>query len=602
MKYLYVTIRVVVTALILLSCTANRPSSAPAQEAASLEEIKFNLFSVRENTYPVAVQFLVDNSNSVESECGGVGKSRYDFLNYLLDIFRTIPESVSNASLQNFHVGVSTFGNSFGEYISVVNPADSFRLDFPTLSNSGDLGGTQSFSRAIQGAIDELYSVSVEKRYLIVVTDGKFSSEDPSEVSEVMKKIGDDDNFYAYISLFCSDHKGSWGEVNDVDVFDSLAKSAIKLLGDLRAFLPLNSVLLSPESNQEIINVNGYYNSSSFLFWSADSQQKLKIVSKAAKNFWYVASGDKEEVNNPPEKCKPHTFTLNSLPPSNWLLFVKHKTFTEFDVSMSSFPDGEINVVNNTPIDLHFEIASPDGADLGEWEDCFSAQTSWVADLSNGVVPDQKSCPDIQHLCLSSADKKLYAGTVWKPQFSTIGKVVLRFKLNALNENDEGDPVSWMGETIPFEIKFKPKYDEDNSSEIAWDGALAEKVFAFEDVATPDLINLYLVSEIDLDGNSCPYPTYTSGNIKTYRIELSRPCDLDDAETVGVACASRTSSTALTHLYTFRFTHNVISNCQYSKLYFDWPSGKSQKETTWECDDIRSGKPCKEVAKPDFLP
>lgn len=591
--------QIAIIALILVACDTPTPISTTPSDSADVEGIDFDITLARENLYPTAIQFLIDDSGSVESECGGLGESRYDFVNFILDIFRTSPETTS----QNLYVGVSSFGNVIEKYTSLVD-TQLFNFAFPTISKPSILGGSQNFSGAIQKSIEELSLLPVEKRYLIIVTDGKYSSESAEQVKTIVGQIADEENLFIYASLLCTDFKSDWNNIDKVDVFDSLDESAVKLLGDLDDFLPLNSILMSSENYQYSITVQGYYTSSSFLFWNAHNQKKIKIGDSVINDYWVVEAGVKKDISILPiNECPQHIYTVeNSLPAHNWLLFIKRVTFQGFDISLIPLSANKIEIVNNIPINLRLVISSKEGKDLGKWKDCFSAQTTWASsdNSGNGVVVDYMSCIDVQHLCLSSMGENLYAEFEWMPQFSTIGKITLTVKLDA--KADDSDFTGWIGSTDPLNAKFKPMYYVNNSIETDLEQQFVRKKFVFMNIISPDLVNLYLVSQGDLDGNNCPFPFDPMADSKVYRVNLIQNCDLSNLINTDKACSSYLYQKALEYVYTFTSSSNVISKCQFTQLYFDWQPSENQMETTWRCNNFQTSKICEEVHRPSFLP
>lgn len=597
--------RIALIFLIFSACGHPPSPPPPIVNSKDKEVIDFELVPYNVDLYPIAIQFLIDDSTSIDYECNGIGLSRYDFVNFVFDVFRVSPE----ASWKNLYVGASSFGDKATDYLSLID-IQQFNSAFQTVGELNGLGTNQNFSDAIQKSINDLYSIPVESRYLIVVTDGKFSNETPDQAGLVLQQIANDRDFHVFTALFCPDFAYNWDDMKGVEVFDSLDKFAIRLFNDLDGYLPANSILASPENSRIPIVVHGFYTSSTFLFWNGHDRQKIKIADPIISDFWEIETGDKKDIAMLPVSsgCPNRTFNLiDPLPVGSWLLFVKRGTFKGFDVSITTSQE-KVEIINGIPSNFYLEITSKDKTNLKRWEDCFSAQITWtLSDGSgNGILINNNPCVDIQHICLYSdgnSDDFLYSEVQWTPNFHTIGKVKLTVNLDA-KSGEDGGFAGWQGSPPPFDVKIKPLYKGNSTS--ALDGKYFQKEFVFEDVFSPNSIALYLVSNVDTETfkeKSCPFPTSIAANPKVYKVDIVPSCNMSNLNpNKDSVCATSTRQDTFSYAYTFVLHSNVTNSC-YEQLYFDWQSDINQKDTLWKCDNLQGDAICtEEKVKPQFLP
>lgn len=610
MKRLFFINATIFIVLVIVSCGSATPDGTLTTPNEPPRENNLTLTPVL-NTMPeiTQVEFLIDNSNSVEDETKGgcgkkLGEGRFDFARFITRIFRdSIPVKYS----QNLYIGVSTFGD---KYTSLLSPT---AVNTPILipMENAPTNNTR-YTIGIQGALSKMYDQDqiVQTRYLVIITDGETETESVETVEAELKKQTNnhnDPNLHIYIALLCPRKSQVWFDkihhLDVADVFVGLESVTQHLFGDLNGFLPVNGVLILPANNQNIVEVAGYATSVNFSYWTADTvpSNYLGIYNNNgtfSRSLIGLENYPYQDVY-PLPGCPPHSFRIDPPPSSNWFLFVQPRTFQNLKLLMKSSNGGSIEIVNDDPLNFQFEISNLlSDEDLSKWKDCFSAQLIWATSNQSNQVNGEVnfvSCEGIQLLC--------YTETQWSPEFTDMGDMEIKIKLKAL------DDTAWENESKTFPIKFRAEYNTFNSTPFTVnDLQIGQKDFIFRDVSSTSQIDIYLVSSTSqLDNDSCPNLTHIVNGLKAHQLMPipAQQCDfanLSDTPEGNRVCISYSNQAPLKYVYTLHIYDRITkADCQYDQLYFKWHSGENTKEITWWCDFLQD-KDCIRVSKPTIIP
>ncbi len=174
-----------VTAILPSPMGVSTPLSTSSEIAPSV--------SVSPNS--TVVEFLVDKSGSVDENCGEVGKKRFEFVNYMLDILRRNAYSSSDPSGAKLYVGMAQFGTDFNSNQGPISIEDLDKnyIFLPDKEGTNDT----EYATGIQKAISSMMKIDAKEKNLIIFTDGEFESDSISEIYEtVTPHLGEGLNIY----------------------------------------------------------------------------------------------------------------------------------------------------------------------------------------------------------------------------------------------------------------------------------------------------------------------------------------------------------------------------------------------------------------------
>lgn len=593
MKYLLINV-LFFFALTITSCATPTPVSTQVISDLKTEKDVLILAPVQKTMLEsIYIEFLIDNSNSVESESNGgcgkrLGEKRFDFVRFITGAFR---DAIPANYLQNLYVGVSTFDSQYRSLLSPTSMDNIF-----SIPNPGQPTSTTRYTIGIQGALKEIDSTNKilqkQNRYLIIITDGETETESVENVESEIKKYKDP-NLHIYTALLCDKNSRVWFDTIDpldiADTFVGLENLAKRLFDDLGKVFSVDGQLILPDKESSI-QISGDTISVNFSYWSSENDPSNYLKINGPSETKSLISFETYSYNNlyPLPECSYHTFIIEPPSSSNWFLFVHPEKFQKFMVSMNSSNGRVTEIVNDVP--LNFQLEAQDllyGKDLSKWKDCFSAQLIWSTINQNNQENKGElnfaSCESMNFLCFTKEQ--------WSPQFTDIGNVEVEVKLESL------DGTVWESETNILPIKFRVEYDNFNSTPYILNEELkiGKKDFTFKDVPPASLADVYLVSSTgDLDNNSCPNLTHTINGLKARKLAPMpiAQCDfsyLSDASEGNRVCISYSSHGSLSYIYSLIIYDRIAkTDCQYDQLYFKWYSDAHSIEMGWWCSFLEN--------------
>lgn len=549
-------------------------------------------------TVKTHVEFLIDNSNSMENgECGETSSKRYEFVNFLLDIFRTIPASRSG----NFIVGAGSFGNDYVGYKDEIpNPNEwaSQNLVKP-ISNSGT---SQNVGNGIINAMNKLQNYGAAQKYLVIITDGILVSNESSEfeaIRDALKPATVLENLSVIVALTCSDRGEKWenGVKNtNIDVFPNLEDASGQLFHYLSPFLPNNSTWTSTNYPNTIL-IAGYYRALNVHYWNTETT--VITLNEAISPPIQISPMSHE--NNEPipavEGCKSREYQINQSPGMYWLLFVQPIMQQDFSIFAKSANGNTIEVVNNKDKLFQIELLEGPYYDLKFWKDCFQAKLSFTDQLGNPV----NGIADPAPLLYDDQTHKLSSTLVWHPlKFQTPQQINMEIQVVDLLETEV---IMWKTSTpLPVQVKFQAKYDSRDHPSILPNSSLLtvnEYQFSFSYVSIQPKV--FLITELNQDSivatqsvlNFGFPPLINIGDRDATTLQLSNPeCALNlSPPEEKHACVSydpnqplKLHPDPLFKTYTFNVFDYVVSKYGFTKLVFHWDDQNIESETiSWEC-------------------
>ncbi|MBE0683143.1 MAG: VWA domain-containing protein [Anaerolineales bacterium] len=600
MKYSFYTSVAILVVLVVTSCEPAAPdetlTTLNIPSAESVLTLVPAYSAVPEKT---SVYFLIDNSNSIKRECGELDGRRFDFVSYILNILNTIPEPLSH----NLYIGAGSFGNDSGNHVSIIFPelvSPSLQL-FKKPDNTGDY---QNYSDGIQSSINDMNNLSVQKKYLFIITDGEFSSE---LVGDVQKKIGEitaNGDVSVLVGLICPEKPSlradisEWQtKINGINgaayLYNTIEDAGRQLLENLNLFLP-HSIAKSPGNYQIPISISGSYTSSQFQYWNRDRNNIIlnNITDSTAGESWDVSETQHVQTIRPLNGCPKHDFSIPN-PGDHWLLFIQARTFQELKLILTTEAGKPLEVVNNNS--LIFNVQIDDSLfpeyDLRNWSDCFLiGLVSKNGEPINGFVtpiPYEGS----RYMRPDDVFEKLYGNLQWyPPPFTNPGEVEIKINLRA----KDGFGPTWEG-VYSLPIKFESVYYPlNNTPVVVTEEDVIQRSITFVNVASQP--EIYLVTDLSQDkliqirnedvNRQFQKLDYLVDEKEAASLLTSDHCQLSEEilfETyVCVLLYSNQIPTSFT--YIFNSFEHIVKEYHFNKLLFVWKEENGAKAKAWMCN------------------
>ncbi|MEW6029597.1 MAG: vWA domain-containing protein [Chloroflexota bacterium] len=618
MKFAIIICLILILSLVLVAC--GPATNGPVQTETPVEgPIMINGELAPANASEIVsthVEFLIDNSSSIENDCGVLGGRRYVFVNFLLDIFRRIPSSYSS----NFFVGAGSFGNDHMGYKEEIPIAVS-----PTFKDanapSNNKGTSQNIGDGIDQSLDRLQTQNADKRYLVIITDGKLTNADSWDTLRAeLRPAIENNNLLVFVGLICptDSTRNLWQENianENIDVFASLEDAAQQLLYLLRPFLP-NSNALTSKNYQGGFPVPGYQTNLIFRFWDAVSNvSTITLTDSMTSQTIQIAAGQPL----PPQivlfvaGCQNHVFFINPLPESHWLLFVQPGMEQNLGFLIKFKNEEPIEIVNNESATFHIEVSGKNPTqDLRLWPECFYPRLTFsdqkTGEQVNGFVtpvpPSTTSDSNTPLFSYDSATNKVSGEVIWHPPpFQEPRQVGARIQIVSLS--NDADIVWEAIRPIPILIKFEAKFE--SYSPIVPEGTPLDipEEFSFDFSHVFVEPRVFLITEFGGDKvlalrNSNPdgrmgFPSLMFSVDYQDAAEIhwtNSECSLSlDVPGETYACISLTpnqtldlSKELLFRSYLFKAYNYIVSRYGFTQLLFYWDEGRIESRAiTWKC-------------------
>ncbi len=535
------------------------------------------------------VQFLIDNSNSIRQDCGEFGGRRFDFVNYMLDILRTIPEPLS----YNLHIGVSSFGNiNNNGYISLIPPQEA-NSKYPGVEKITVTGDSQNFSTAIQSAVNDLNGRSSIIKYLVILTDGGFWNESRSDLSEKLNKITANKDLTVLVGLICPEIPSIKNDVDywqtningiqgSVHVFDSVEDAGRQLLNNLKLFLPYG-LAISSTNYLDPITIPGGYTKALFRYWNKDNTH-LGITESITGDFWDVNQVQSEHSLQPTNGCLQYSLLFPN-PGNHWLLFIQAHTFEDLQLILSTEGGQPLEIVNNQARIFDFQIKDEvlSEYDLQNRKDCFQVDI---------VGPNGSSVPipiGNFNFTQSIGFDTVQGQAQWFPQpFPNPVPIDIKIRFKSKYHNSPAWEVKY---SLP--IKFEPVFSPPNQTLFTNNNTpeATQVILSFQNVASQPRI--FLVSDLSYDqlidrGNKDPnQAAFQQVNfmVKGEASELFflQPCHLSQGVPNQYNCIKYEQSDPLTYTYTLQTFKHIVEYYRFNRLIFIWKESITTKAKAWEC-------------------
>lgn len=604
MKAAWVVRWMVCTFILLSSCGGGNPTIPPltSTPTSTVTPVvldvtppptgdSFDLKPVIATPESTGVQFLIDNSNSIKLDCGEFDGRRFDFVNYMLDILRPIPEPLS----YNLHVGVSSFGNENNNYYKSLIPPQVVNPGFPRVEKLTVTGDSQNYSTAIQSAVDDMNGQSVLKKYLVILTDGGFWRENPDAVLEKLNKITGNKDLIVIVGLICPETPSLQSDIarwqtninglqGSVYVFNSVEDAGRQLLNNLTSFFPY-SLAISSTNYLDPITIPGGYTRSYFRYWNKEAiNSHLSIKETITGDFWDVTQVQSEHFLQPTNGCLQYSLLIPN-PGKHWLLFIQAHTFEDLKLILSAEGGQPLEIVNNQPKVFNFQIKDEvlSGYDLQNWKDCF---------LVDIVGPNGSSVPishDSFNFMLGVSFGTIQGQAQWFPQpFPNPEPINIKIRFKSKSNNS----LAWeAGYRLP--IKFEAVFSSPNQT-LSTNNNIpdaSEKILAFANVASQPRI--FLISDLsynelidlgNIDQNKRPFQQINFiVNGEASELLFSQPCNLSQAVPNQYNCIKFEQSMPLTYAYTFQTFKYIVEYYRFNRLFFIWKESITTKAKAWEC-------------------
>ena len=536
------------------------------------------------------IWFLLDNSGSVVGSersfkgCKELGRdARPEFIEYVRKIFT---DFVTPQDQQYLLRGIGVFGDEY----------HTLDWDSPRIPSLDD---DTYYAAGIRDAIDGkdgLYKKgNARRRFLVVITDGAFTSETVENVqAELQGQIKAHNELSIYVALLCPDDPSLKDDVEEwrsqidtldnVEVFFGVEDVAKRIFDDLESqrFFPAGSkgVIVLPQDN---IVVPGYFTSAVFLYWSTDPNNDLFVED--------YTTGD-QETFSPGNVHTFHPITKNGCPNSEFavsnnglskgLVFINPQTFKSLRFFFEPFQNGKLEIVNFAPISVKLNVFDDQSDNFGKWNDCFKVSL---------VTQDDKPLEVDDQPCNAMGNMNMCSELQWNPlQIKDNQSAGIKVKLSTLDGN------IWESAVIDVPIMFQASFDPQNNVSPTPTDRI-DSYFSFSNVVVQP--HVYLVSvltpeEYDAVGKvlpereACPTVTPDTNNQLASEIIIrnDNSCPpqllLPGNQILTNMCGKELNPRQYQYdVATYRY---VVEQCGYKEVLFTWQDSGNAKAITWMCD------------------
>jgi len=549
------------------------------------------------------IEFLVDNSGSVVGDetnpkgCKGISKQikkdvRFDFIGYIKGV---LIHSVPSEVMPYLLLGMGTFGK--GEKYTSLN------WDSPQIPSAQE--NQTYYATGIRSAIDDMYKkYDVQRRFLIIVTDGAFTSDSVEDVrAELQSQVNIHKDLSIYVALLCPDESSLTVDValwdkqintlDNADVYHSLEDVTKKIFDELtlRKFLPSDSKSIIILPNEKQILIPGYATTTTFSYWSTDTGNILTLENVLTQESKSLLSGTESTFLNQPEsECSEHNYTFTNSHSSKGLLFVKLRTFQNLYLYIDSLNENEgIEIINFSPVSFKSNILDEQSDNFGKWNDCFSASLV-TQDGAQLDFDDQQLCGAKGNLC-SLDNKSARIEFQWHPPQIENLSVAIKVNLIALGDNS----LVWESPVIDVPIMFQASIIPPQNGNMPTPIDRIDRYFYFYNVV--DQPHIYLISNLNREsfdavgrnlptGEACPGVTaLVNGQLASEINRNNCPPTLSldgDGTLINMCIMPELSLRQYQYnVTTYRYS---VQDCGYKNILFTWQDLGQTKAITWKCD------------------
>lgn len=545
---------------------------------------------------PTLIYFLIDHSTPVTAPidgCGELGKQNVEYVDFM--IANIMKPSVAVNLRDSLFVGIGIFDTTYKRVIEPIK-IDSIP---PNWSENVPASDDNTFyTLGISGALDEMYDRSpslVQKRVLVIVTDGYFSNETYTKTKASLEDAvldRNDPNLQIEIAFLCDKHLATWApiqSIKNIEVGKLENITQLIISRDINMFLPSGSRIILPTDSE--ILVPGQTISTNFVFWTTDPHETLTLF-RGGTTFAPTFNNKEGSVDQPVSPltgCISHIYTITHKPTSNWFLYVNSQSVFETGMLMEIREIG-----NNLPIDIRAipQMEFPSG----NWQECFSVELIWNTDQGSGII-ELVSCNNDDSLCFMASQEGQNV-----PQGQRPGEVEIIIRFFA----KEDKSLVWVGKTENLSLTFEAKYEFGNFvlPPPGHNNRAIQLDFIFNNVVFPNTPHIYLVSHKgNIANQDCPSTTYPHPSLYIRQLDLVDQCGSDMIIDKYNVCIFHKQQNSLKYTYSIFAHENVIFTCEYNELYFHWPASEEiVKEVTWVCRNLGQDTKCENIGnKPHFI-
>jgi len=416
------------------------------------------------------IEFLVDNSGSMNSNCGNREMQGVDgYVNFILD---TLKSGIQAENHDSIFVGVSAFSDSFSTITPPVS-LNSFNKEIKIDNKPENHGGTNLLA-GITESYDALQKFghnadTILSRYLIVITDGDIGNIDIIR-AKIMDLLPQEPLLRVYVVLWCSPVMQNWTNLSgtpvvstvpdggEFTVFPDVESMTIKFMDNLSPYFYDDIKIKRATSEDEMTMFGGYYKSVNVSFWSIANT--LKVISEDGTSLLLPGEGKGVEFS-PTEECFVHEVKtrldeIKGDSVSQGLIMFTPRVLPSLHLELEY-----VQIVNGNPVEVNFKILSSSKSvskELDEYKNCFRAEPIVNEYSMHGVTSD--FCDNTGFVCLSDG---LHGKFQWEPLLPNNTGVTteLRVKLHGLDKKTDGGQnisYSWVAFASAV-VNTQPVYD-----------------------------------------------------------------------------------------------------------------------------------------------
>ncbi len=600
----------------------------PVQEATSLPERgiavphapnSFVPFESVKTTPPpgiVQIEFLIDKSGSMNSNCSNpsIARGADGYVSFMLETFK---REIQETYRKRIFIGVSAFADTF---TAVRTPIDLGSLEpNVTITNNPEDQGKTNLSSSIENAYSSMQQFSppdpkesaIQKRYLIVVTDGSVSDIEGVR-KKIMEMVTQDPSLNVYMALWCSPILQEWTNSSglpviiktggELDIFPDVESMSIKLMDDLVLYFHSGMQVKRATSTSDLTTLGGYYTSVGVSFWSRANQ--LKVISGA--NAPILQPGVSQEIQlSPIEKCGVHEFETYLSNIQGDLSSLGIVIFSPRTIQILNLELDDFQIVNGEPVDVRFKISSPDlgvSKRLDELKDCFRVEPVVNKSPMYGVA--HEPCDNTNLVCL---DENLSGEFQWKPFLPDHDEYAeLLVNLHGLSKTkDDVSRVTYSWKALAsIVVKSRPIID---GVEAYYEGEKTTKIgYEFDyNREAPEIFLITKLSDEELyaqsrklnetdETSACEMPDLNlSIDGQPVRVKkIPNAIDNKDYEELlntnkrfqmYFSLMSNEKRQYVLDVYTY-----IMRDCGFEQLAFKWDEQNRVSEIGWVCDILQS--------------
>jgi hypothetical protein len=606
------------------------PIRTPTPTPMILPPISISNDAVFEEPDSLAIEFLVDISGSVRTNCSkNLAMARYGWIRRMTDIFhRTIQPTLR----EKLFISIGLLGDDYTSFVSSDQLYAPISLRFPEEKDPKVVSSDTEYVNGLIESRKRLKDVSEANRKLIVlVTDGELES-NGDDVKEQFENMAQESNFSVIVALVC---KGKISEAdydfwsNRIDVLEniyvteSLEATMIELLRkddkntaiSVNNFLSPNSEVFLITSKEATKNIPGYAHSFTVDYWNSDINNLLNIV--GMEGFSYEDRMTPNEISESPplpnfRECNQYSYKVSLSTEGKGVVIVTYRNHDNL-LKLELVPNVVVN--NHT---TYFRITVKDSEQNGTLANCACFAID-IVDKDGARLGEPISCDENSpaYVCYDPANDEIAARWRWDPpQFESPQEfpIYLRFLGLNVEQGNGGVENKKTGNILAAKnqnllIKFRAEYNTsipDQIPEITDDkdglSLVQDVAFKFNNVV--NIPEIYWITSLDKglleitsDANTegtekinthayCPgiaieqqeFDNKLGIKVEIPMLGVGENCNDISPEKIGTFCRTDDIGT-----YVFSAPSYALARCKFNNIYFVWRETELSEAITWQC-------------------